>query len=97
MYFFFGKILHVQNAASHLWLFCLLNENSSKDEINNNKNIRNTPNNKSGLLQMIMMEKSIRQIWVNVGLRSSKHVSPFTCKGTERPCISAVEPVLHKF
>ena len=54
-----------QNAASHLGLFCLLNENSSKNGIK----IRispNTPKTESGLFQIIMMGKSIRQIWVTI-------------------------------
>ena len=51
------------DAASHLGLFCLLREISSKKI----KITPNTPKNESGLTQLIMMGKSIRQIRVNLG------------------------------
>ena len=44
-------------------IFCLLNGISSKNEI---KIKKKTPKNESGLTQMIMMGKSIRQIWLNI-------------------------------
>ena len=53
-----------QNAASHLGLFYLYEEISSKNEIKI-KITPNTPKNESGLTQLIMMGESIRQIWVN--------------------------------
>ena len=34
------------------------------------KKIKITPKNESGLTQMILMRKSIRQIWVNFGLET---------------------------
>ena len=54
-----------QNAASHLGLFCLLGGISSKNDMR----IKNHyyPKNESGLTQLIMMGKSIRQIWVKMG------------------------------
>ena len=51
-----------QNAASHLGLFCLHREISSRNEIK--KITPNTPKNESGLAQLKMMGESIRQIWV---------------------------------
>ena len=57
-----------QNAASHLGLFCLLGGFLSKNEIQIKKKKKNTPNtakNEGGLIQLIMIGKSIRQIWVN--------------------------------
>ena len=60
-----------QNAASHLGLFCLHREILSKNEIKI-KIIPNTPKNVSGLMQLIMMGESIRQIWINEG--SYKHM-----------------------
>ena len=55
-----------QNAASHLGLFRLHREISSKNEIKRIKITPNTPKNESGLIQLIMMGESIRQIWVNI-------------------------------
>ena len=52
-----------QNAASHLGLFCLLREFSSKIK-QNLKITTDAPKNESGLTQMIVMGKSISQIWV---------------------------------
>ena len=52
-----------QNAASHLGIFCLYGEISSKNEIKI-KITPNTPKNESGLIQLMMMGESIRQIWV---------------------------------
>ena len=53
-----------QNAASHLGLFCLHREISSKNDIKI-KITPNTPENEIGLIQLITMGKSIRQMWVN--------------------------------
>ena len=55
-----------QNAASHLGLLCLHREISSKNEFKEIKTTPNTPTNESGLNQLITMEESIRQIWVNL-------------------------------
>ena len=52
-----------QNATSHLGLFYLHREISSKNGIKI-KITPNTPKIESGLSQMIMMGKSILQIWV---------------------------------
>ena len=54
-----------QNAASHLGLYCLLKVISSKNEVKI-KITPNTPKNKSGLIQLIMMGESILQIWVKI-------------------------------
>ena len=48
-----------QNAASHLGLFCLHKENSSKIKI-----IPDFPQNESGIFQTIAMGKSVHYIWV---------------------------------
>ena len=53
-----------QDAASHLGLFCLHREISSKNEITKIKITHNTPKIESGLIRLIMMGESIRQIWV---------------------------------
>ena len=52
-----------QDAASDQGLHCLLTENYNKNKIK----IENTPDISkfgNGLIQMIRMDKSIRQIWV---------------------------------
>ena len=54
-----------QNAASHLGLHCLLTGISIKNEI---KKTPGSPKIESGLVQMIMMGKFIRQMWVNIRL-----------------------------
>ena len=54
-----------QNAASHLGLFCLHREISSKNEIKL-KITPNTPKRESGIIQLIMMGESIRHILVTV-------------------------------
>ena len=58
-----------QNAASHLGLFCLLREFSSKFYSEYNLKITpDTPNHESRLNLMIIMGKSIRQIWFNTAM-----------------------------
>ena len=66
----------LQNAASHLGLFCLLTQISSKNEIEMKKKTHtpDSPKNESGLIQMIRMGKSIRHKWVN-RLAKRKRVS----------------------
>ena len=54
----------LQNAASHLGLFCLHRGISSKNRIEHS-----TPKNESGLIQLIMVGKSICQIWVNDNIK----------------------------
>ena len=64
-----------QNAASHLGLFCLHGEISSKNEIKKKKKKKKkkknridpgAPNTRIGIAQMIRMGKSIRQNWVKL-------------------------------
>ena len=52
----FAYLLHdvtPKNAESHLGLFCLPNKNSSKNGVKIKNITRNTPKNKSGLIQWI--------------------------------------------
>ena len=65
-----------QNMASHLGLFCLHREISSKNEIKV-KTTPNTPKNESGLTQLIMMGESIRQIWVKSEISICDSVDQF--------------------
>ena len=62
------------NQASHLGLFCLYREISSKNEIKIQITL-NTPRNENGLIQLIMMGKSTPQIWVNFRVLFSLRVS----------------------
>ena len=73
------------DVASHLGLFCLHREISSKNEINN-KMTPNTPKNESELTQMTTMGESIRQVWVNFRFKSlhdSRHCL-IGCQSTNR-------------
>ena len=81
-----------QNAVSHLGLFCLLNKNSSKNGIKL-KISPNTPKNESGLIQLIMMGETIRQIWV-------KDTTQHQCSSNsdfEVRCTTTSQPLLKDF
>ena len=54
-----------QNAASHLGLFFLHSEISSKNEIKKINITSNIPKNESGLTQLLTIGEAIHQIWVN--------------------------------
>ena len=65
-----------QNAASHLGLFCLLREFSSKKLNKILKSLLTPLKMKVDSPQMIMMGKSIRQIWVNLLASVTSGVAP---------------------
>ena len=63
------------NAASRLWLFCLHREIALKNQIKKIKITPKTPKNESGLIQLIMIGESIRQIWVKVRMYDDVNVA----------------------
>ena len=80
-----------QNAASHLGLFFLHREISSKMRLKI-KTTSNIPKNESRLTHMIMMGESNRQIWVK-GLPSVLEVNSThttTIKNVNRPLVAVI-------